>query len=128
MFEDSSVMVEEVTGSCEAVSSKEQLLTSFEVVPNKSEGLQSIHDIRETTRCNTNSNQHTGKGRLCIESSDSTLKKRGCKVSRQKLRFPVSLSAATFHVLSGLHLVAVKRGLLKVAPMLEFLGVALQTV
>nr|CAI6406344.1 ALI_HP1_G0005060.mRNA.1.CDS.1 [Saccharomyces cerevisiae] len=82
---DSSVMVEEVTGSCEAVSSKEQLLTSFEVVPSKSEGLQSIHDIRETTRCNTNSNQHTGKGRLCIESSDSTLKKRSCKVSRQKI-------------------------------------------
>ncbi|CAI4286651.1 BBM_1a_G0004770.mRNA.1.CDS.1 [Saccharomyces cerevisiae] len=82
---DSSVMVEEVTGSCEAVSSKEQLLTSFEVVPSKSEGLQSIHDIRETTRCNTNSNQHTGKGRLCIESSDSTLKKRNCKVSRQKI-------------------------------------------
>lgn len=81
---DSSVMVEEVTGSCEAVSSKEQLLTSFEVVPSKSEGLQSIHDIRKTTRCNTNSNQHTGKGRLCIESSDSTLKKRSCKVSRQK--------------------------------------------
>ncbi|CAI7160641.1 CFC_collapsed_G0004780.mRNA.1.CDS.1 [Saccharomyces cerevisiae] len=82
---DSSVMVEEGAGSCEAVSSKEQLLTSFEVVPGKSEGLQSIHDIRETTRCNTNSNQHTGKGRLCLESSDSTLKKRRCKVSRQKI-------------------------------------------
>ncbi|CAI4281412.1 BGP_1a_G0004680.mRNA.1.CDS.1 [Saccharomyces cerevisiae] len=82
---DSSVMVEEGTGSCEAVSSKELLLTSFEVVPSKSEGLQSIHDIRETTRCNTNSNQHTGKGRLCLESSDSTLKKRRCKVSRQKI-------------------------------------------
>lgn len=70
------------------------------------------------------------QGRVGFASNQVTLhsRKEVVKLADRKLRFPVSLSAATFHVLSGLHLVAVKRGLLKVAPMLEFLGVALPTV
>ncbi|QHS71850.1 cation-transporting P-type ATPase PCA1 [Saccharomyces paradoxus] len=84
--ESSSVMVEEITDSCEAGCCKEQLLTGLEVVSSKCDDQQSTHDTREIPHFKAdNSNQHAGKGSFCFESKNSTLKKRGCRVGRKKI-------------------------------------------